>query len=98
MQQYLDKNVLAANTLKFVQDRLKFVVNELDSVEGKLQNFKAHNKITDISAQGQIFLQTVAANDQKISDINMQLAVLDQVQNYVKARKEKEVLCQLHWE
>ena len=62
----LDKNVLAANTLKFVEDRLKYVVNELDSVEGQLQNYKARNKIADISAQGQIFLQTVAANDQKV--------------------------------
>jgi capsular exopolysaccharide synthesis family protein len=62
------------------------VVNELDSVEGSLQNYKARNKITDISAQGQIFLQTVAANDQKISDINTQLAVLDQVQNYVEGQ------------
>ncbi|HEY8661611.1 MAG TPA: polysaccharide biosynthesis tyrosine autokinase [Hanamia sp.] len=85
----LDKNELAANTLKFVQDRLKYVVNELDSVEGRLQSFKANNKIIDISAQGQIFLQTVAANDQKISDINMQLAVLDQVQNYVTNKEGK---------
>jgi capsular exopolysaccharide synthesis family protein len=79
----LDKNVLAANTLKFVQDRLNYVVNELDSVENKLQNYKAQNKITDISAQGQIYLENVAANDQKISDINVQLAILDQVEKYV---------------
>src|ERR1019366_1697715 len=59
----LDKNMLASNTLKFVQGRLKFVVNELDSVEGQLQNFKSHNKITDISEQGKIYLQTVASND-----------------------------------
>ncbi len=83
----LDKNVLAANTLKFVEDRLKFVSNDLDSIEGQLQLFKAHNKITDISVQGQIFLQTVATNDQKISDINMQLAVLDQVEKYVKSKE-----------
>jgi capsular exopolysaccharide synthesis family protein len=83
----LDKNVLAANTLKFVEDRLKLVASELDSVEGNLQRFKAHNKITDISSQGQIYLQTVAANDQKISDINMQLAVLDQVETYVKSKE-----------
>ncbi len=83
----LDKNLLAANTLKFVEDRLKYVVNELDSIEGKLQNYKASNKITDISAQGQIFLQTVATNDQKISDINMQLAVLDQIENYVNSKE-----------
>jgi capsular exopolysaccharide synthesis family protein len=82
----LDKNVLAANTLKFVEDRLRLVAADLDSVEGNLQRFKAHNKITDISSQGQIYLQTVAANDQKISDINMQLAVLDQVETYVKSK------------
>ena len=83
----LDKNVLAANTLKFVEDRLKFVSNDLDSVERQLQNFKAHNRITDISAQGQIFLQNVAISDQKISDFNMQLAVLNQVENYVKSKE-----------
>jgi uncharacterized protein involved in exopolysaccharide biosynthesis len=82
----LDKNILAGNTLKFVEDRLKLVSADLDSVEGSLQRFKAHNKITDISAQGQIYLQTVATNDQKISDINMQLAVLDQVESYVKSK------------
>lgn len=81
-----DKNLLAANTLKFVDDRLKFVSGDLDSVEGNLQNFKSNNRITDISSQGQIFLQTVSANDQKISDINMQLAVLDQVEDYVKSK------------
>lgn len=79
----LDKNVLAANTLKFVEDRLKLVSADLDSVEGSLQRFKAKNKITDISAQGQIYLQTVAANDQKVSDVNVQLAMLDEVEKYI---------------
>ncbi len=82
----LDKNILAANTLKFVNERLSYVVNELDSVESRLQNFKASNKITDISAQGQIYLQTVAANDQKISDMNVQLAMLNQIEQYVNTK------------
>lgn len=80
----LDKNMLAGNTLKFVEDRLKFVSQELDSVESGLENFKSRNQITDITAQGQIYLQTVAANDQKLSEIDMQLAALDQVEKYVK--------------
>ena len=82
----LDKNVLTANTLKFINERLSYVERDLDSVEGTLQRFKAKNKITDISAQGQIYLQTVAANDQKISDLNVQLAMLDQVEKYVKSK------------
>jgi capsular exopolysaccharide synthesis family protein len=84
----LDKNQLAANTLKFVNERLAIVSNDLDSVESALQNFKAKNKITDISAQGQIYLQTVADNDQQISDINVQLAMLDQVEKYVQGKGE----------
>jgi capsular exopolysaccharide synthesis family protein len=81
-----DKNVLAANTLKFINERLGFVEKDLDSVEGTLQRFKAQNRITDISAQGQIYLQTVAGNDQKISDINVQLAMLEQVEKYVQSK------------
>ena len=83
----LDKNILAANTLKFVDDRLKYVVHELDSVEGSLQSFRSGNKLTNIGAQGQIFLETVAQNDKQISEINMQLAILDQVSNYVNSNR-----------
>lgn len=82
----LDKNVLAASTLKFLDERLKFVEHDLDSIEGSLQNFRSNNKLTDISAQGNIYLETVAANDKQISDINMQLAVLDQVGNYLTGK------------
>jgi capsular exopolysaccharide synthesis family protein len=82
----MDKNVLAANTLKFINERLGFVERDLDSVEGILQRFKAQNRITDISTQGQIYLQTVAANDQRISDINVQLAMLEQVEKYVQKK------------
>lgn len=84
----LDKNQLAANTLKFVNERLAYVSNDLDSVERALQNFKSKNQITDISTQGHIYLQTVAANDQQISDINVQLAMLDQVEKYVESKGE----------
>ena len=84
----MDKNVLAANTLKFVNERLRYVESDLDSVEESLQRFKAKNKITDISAQGQIYLQTVAANDQRVSDINVQLAMLDEVEKYINTRGE----------
>ena len=82
----LDKNLLATNTLAFVEERLKYVVNELDSVESRLESFKVRNKITDISSQGQIFLQTVSENDQKLSELSMQRAVLDQVEGYVRGK------------
>jgi capsular exopolysaccharide synthesis family protein len=81
-----DKNALAANTLRFINERLGIVASELDSVEHGIQKYKTEEGIVDISAQGQLYLNNVGANDQKLSELNVQLAVLDQVESYVQAK------------
>jgi len=81
-----EKNQLADNTLAFLDERLKIVGHDLDSIEHKMQQYKANTGAIDISSQGALFLQNVSANDQKLSDVNLQLTVLDQVENYVKAK------------
>lgn len=83
-----DKNVLAGNTLAFIEQRLNYVVKELDSVEVNIERFKIANQIVDISEQGKIFMESVEGNDQKISEINVQLAILDQVKKYVLSKDE----------
>jgi capsular exopolysaccharide synthesis family protein len=84
-----EKNALARNTLSFVEDRLQKVVHDLDSIESGLQLYKAQNNIVDINTQGQLFLKNVGENDQKIGDINMQLAVLGQLENYVSGKEDR---------
>lgn len=81
-----DKNALAANTLEFVNDRLAYVVNELDSVESRMQQYKTTQGIVDISEQGRQFLESVGSSDQRLSEINIQLDVLNQVENYVSGK------------
>jgi tyrosine-protein kinase Etk/Wzc len=77
------KNMLARNTLSFVEDRLKLVSADLDSIEKKVQQYKSGTGAVDVSTQGQLFLRNVSENDQKLSEINMQLSVLDQVNNFI---------------
>ena len=81
-----EKDALAQNTLSFVNDRLAIVSHDLDSIEKRVEQFKSGNHAVDIGAQGQLFLQNVSANDQKLGDVNTQLAVLSQVENYVKSK------------
>lgn len=81
-----DKNVLAANTLTFVEERLKNVEKDLDEIERKTQQYKARRGAINISEQGKLFLQNVSNNDQKMADINMQLAALGQVESYVQSK------------
>lgn len=84
-----DKNLLASNTLAFVDERLKNVFRELDSVEHSLERFRTKNRLVDISEQGKQFLANVGVNDQKLGELNMQLAVLKQVEQYVTNKEKK---------
>ena len=81
-----DKNMLAENTMTFVEKRLAQVALELDSVEAKMQKYKSNSGAFNINTQGELFLKNVSDNDQKLSEINMQLSVLDQVENYVLSK------------
>lgn len=81
-----DKNTLAANTMNFLQDRLNSVQKDLVGIERKLQQYKSQQGATDISTQGKLFLENVSSNDQKLSEVSMQVAALDQVEKYVKSK------------
>ncbi len=78
-----DKNALAANALTFVEGRLKEFQGQLDSVESIVQQFRASKNVVDLGEQSKLYLASVGASDSKISELNVQMAVLDQVEKYV---------------
>ncbi len=82
----IDKSTLAKNTLAFVQGRLDIVSHDLDSIEKKIQQYKSSTGAVNLGAQGELYLQSVSANDQKLSDVSMQASVLDEVQKFVQSK------------
>jgi capsular exopolysaccharide synthesis family protein len=78
-----EKNALAIKTLSLIEERLNIVGGDLSAIEQKIQQYKAGSEAVDISTQGQLFLQNVSANDQKLSDVNMQLSVINQLENHI---------------
>ncbi len=81
-----EKNELAANTAKFINDELTTVQNDMLKIEQEQQNYRAGRGAVDISKQGQIYLENVSTNDQKSSEISMQLMALNQIGNYVRSK------------
>ena len=79
-----EKNALAKKTLILIEERLNIVGGDLNTIEQKIQQYKAGSEAVDISTQGQLFLQNVSANDQKLSDVNMQLSVINQLENHIQ--------------
>jgi tyrosine-protein kinase Etk/Wzc len=81
-----DKNILANSTLSFLEERLGRVGGQLDTIERKLQQYKTNTGAIEIGSQGTMYLQNVSAVDQKLAEVNTQLVVLNQVENYVKSK------------
>ncbi len=79
-----EKNNLAKNTLQFVEERMNIVAKDLDSIEQNVQQYKALGGASDIGTEGQLYLQNVSSNDQRLGEINVQLAVLNQVNQRIK--------------
>ncbi|MBC7758618.1 MAG: capsular biosynthesis protein, partial [Phormidesmis sp. FL-bin-119] len=80
------RNRLAANTQEFIEQRLQSTEQELLDIESRLQKYRSSKGAIDVGTQGKLYLENVSVNDQKVGEINMQLSVLNQVENYVKSR------------
>ena len=84
-----DKNKMASNTLRFVENRLHMVSGELADVEKRVEKYKSTLGITDLSAQSQSFLQTAQQNDTQLNQINIQLAVLSDLEKFINTQSDK---------
>jgi tyrosine-protein kinase Etk/Wzc len=81
-----DKTQLAANTLSFVEKRLKYIEPQLDSAERGIQKFRTEKGAVNLDEQSNLYLRSVGESNQKASELNVQLAALDQVERYVLSR------------
>jgi tyrosine-protein kinase Etk/Wzc len=78
-----DKNLTAAKTMKFIEERLKVVISQLDSVEQDVQDYKTSNSVIDLGAQGVMYLESVKEYEKQKSQIDIQLDVLNDITGYI---------------
>ncbi len=82
-----DKRQIAEFTLNFIEDRLRLVTTQLDSVEKDIESFKEANSIVDLSQQGKLFLESVKSQDEELNKIAIQLSVVKDVEAYVNGKQ-----------
>ena len=85
-----EKSNLAKNSLLFIDNRLKLISADLDNIEAKIKMYKGDKEAVDISTQGQLFLQNVSLNDQRLAEINMKISVVDEIENHLNSSAHKE--------
>lgn len=81
-----EKRKSAQFSLDFIDQRLRLINGELDSVERNIQNFKSSNGIMDISSQASLYLSSVKETDQKIANLNLQFSILQDIERYIDGK------------
>ncbi|WP_128548347.1 GumC family protein [Larkinella soli] len=81
-----DKNLVASNTLDFIEERLRLISGELATVEKDVEVYKSTQGITDISTESQIFLQSVQQNDAELTKVNIQITALEDVERFIRSK------------
>jgi uncharacterized protein involved in exopolysaccharide biosynthesis len=77
-----DRTIITRNTLRFIDDRLAIVSNELSGVEGNLESYQGRNEIVNLTTQSSQSFGN--ANDVSISlkEINVKQGVVQMIRNY----------------
>ncbi len=86
------KNELARNTLKFIDDQLALVSQQVDTSERSVEQYKSTIGIADMSSEAENVVGSAKTYDQQIAEIDMKLSFLNYLEDYVKKEKELELM------
>ncbi|HSM63485.1 MAG TPA: polysaccharide biosynthesis tyrosine autokinase, partial [Gillisia sp.] len=87
-----DKNLIAGNTAKFINERLAIINDELDSVETGKESFKEQNRLTDIQAESQMYIQNASEYNKRMQEVGTQLELSKAMLEYIKSNPQTDLL------
>jgi tyrosine-protein kinase Etk/Wzc len=84
-----DRNQIASRTITFINDRLSIITNELGDVEKNLQQFKQSNKVVDLQAQSEIFLNNQGELEKQLTTSEVELSVIQYLRDYMSSKNNE---------
>ena len=82
-----DKNQIAANTIEFIDERLKFLTTELSGVEKDVEQYKQQNELTDVSSEAKLYLERASEYNKQLAEFEIQLDILNSIETYLKKQE-----------
>jgi len=87
-----DKNLVARNTAKFIDERLSIINEELDSVETGKEEFKQDNQLTDIQAESSLFIENASEFNKRQQEMGTQVELANAMIEYLRNGSEGDLL------
>jgi capsular exopolysaccharide synthesis family protein len=84
-----DKNLIASNTLNFIDERLKYLTAELTDVEKNVELYKKENGLTDVGSDAALFTSSASEYNKKLADLDIQIELLSSIETYLQKQGEQ---------
>ncbi|MFS4481918.1 GumC family protein [Hyunsoonleella sp. 2307UL5-6] len=78
-----DKNRRSKNASNFIDDRINKIATDLSSVDDKIERFKTANKLTNITSEVDLYLNSSAQIDQELSETKTELNQISYMRNVI---------------
>lgn len=83
----LEKNRVALNTERFIDERIVAISKELGSVEKQVEDFRKMHKLTDVKNEGEKFTTELSETEKKLFELETQLNLVDYVDQFVSNKQ-----------
>jgi tyrosine-protein kinase Etk/Wzc len=84
-----DKNLIASNTIKFIDERLKYLTAELSDVEKDVEQYKRKNELTDVSSEAKLYVERASEYNKQLAEFEIQLDILNSIEKYLSGKGEQ---------
>lgn len=79
-----DKNYIASSTIAFLDERLRFITEELTNVEKDVENYKRQKEITNVNLQAQYYVDNASDYRRQLTEWSIQIDVLESIEAYIQ--------------
>ena len=87
-----DENLVAVNTGEFIQERLDIILEDLDVVEGDIEDFKEERRITDIESEASLYASSAREFEEKQRELSTQLELIKLMVDYIQSADSNNLL------
>ncbi|TKC03709.1 polysaccharide biosynthesis tyrosine autokinase [Pedobacter frigoris] len=89
MENVSNKNIMAMNTIKFIDGKLSYLSKDLSGVEQDVEDYKKFNRVTELSTNAQMDLQSSGEYDQQLASSEVQLGLVQSMISYLTGSESK---------
>ena len=87
-----NKNEIARNTSKFINERIRYISEELSEVEDTGETFKSSKNLVDVSSDAAMYMEKESALESQIIEATIQLSLADYMVEYLESQETLDIL------